>query len=233
MIFTETFIKEKFNAFNKTIFENRLPKPIIQLSRARSFLGRCIYRREIRSLWVNSRGGQCTLRFSTSFDLPESELEDVIIHEMIHYRISYDNIKDTSSHGVVFKQMMNDINRKFGRNICVRTRIEKNDPERRIEPKPEKQISPHIVAVVKFKNGKTGVKVLPRIGSRIANFYNKVSAAPTVDSVHLYFTLNVYFDRFPNSSVLKVHIIDPEILEEQLKSESRMYCKGNIVSFDP
>lgn len=45
MIFTEAFIVEKFREFNKSIFYNTLPEPTFQLSRARSFLGKCVTRR--------------------------------------------------------------------------------------------------------------------------------------------------------------------------------------------
>ena len=96
MIFTEAFVVEKFREFNKTIFYNTLPEPTFQLSRARSFLGKCVTRR-LRGLEALKKMShiECTLRFSTSFDLPENELEDVIIHEMIHYRIAYNCMRDT------------------------------------------------------------------------------------------------------------------------------------------
>ena len=48
------------------------------------------------------------LRINKRIDLPEQEIEDIIIHEMIHYHIAYNGIKDTSTHGRVF---MNKISR--------------------------------------------------------------------------------------------------------------------------
>ena len=83
--------------------------------------------------------------------------------------------------------------------------------------------------LVKFKDGRTGIKVLPRIVQRISNYYNKVGAASHVESVDLYFSLDPYFDLYPNSSALKVHIIDPDVLEEHLKNAHKMYCEGEKV----
>ena len=150
---------------------------------------------------------ECTLRFSTSFDLPENELEDVIIHEMIHYRIAYNCMRDTSSHGQMFKSMMQEINREHGRNIAIRHRMVESGGSQIVDTR--KRLSRHVVAVVKFKDGRTGIKVLPRIVQRISNYYNKVGAASHVESVDLYFSLDPYFDLYPNSSALKVHIIAP------------------------
>ena len=228
MIFTEAFVVEKFREFNKTIFYNTLPEPTFQLSRARSFLGKCVTRR-LRGLEALKKKShiECTLRFSTSFDLPENELEDIIIHEMIHYRIAYNCMRDTSSHGQMFKSMMQEINREHGRNIAIRHRMSESNGSQLTDA--PKRLSRHVVAVVKFKDGRTGIKVLPRIVQRISNYYNKVGAASHVESVDLYFSLDPYFNLYPNSSALKVHIIAPDVLEEHLKNAHKMYCEGEKV----
>lgn len=232
MKYTKAFLDEKFRLFNKTIFGNRLPKPFIELSHARSFIGKCIYTIDKRSLWTNKRNGICTLRFSTSFDFPERDLEDVIIHEMIHYHIAYEGLKDSSPHGHIFLKMMEDINDKYGRNISVRTRIESRDGERKMTPKPEKDFSMHVVAVVTFKDGRKGIKVLPRIEQRIATYYNTVLASAEVDSISLHYTYDTFFDRYPTSSVLKVHMVDMKEIEKYFEDSKRMYCKGDEVVFE-
>ena len=50
-----------------------------------------------------------------------------------------------------------------------------------------------------------------------------------MESVDLYFSLDPYFDLYPNSSALKVHIIAPDVLEEHLKNAHKMYCEGEKV----
>ena len=43
----------------------------------------------------------------------------MLLHEMIHYYIAYNNIQDTAPHGDVFKAMMNRLNREYGWNMKV------------------------------------------------------------------------------------------------------------------
>lgn len=46
-----------------------------------------------------------------------SVFEDRIIHEMIHLYISQMGINDTGVHGLVFRNMVERINRDYGRNV--------------------------------------------------------------------------------------------------------------------
>ena len=57
-----------------------------------------------------------SLNFSKLYEMDKQKLEDVVIHEMIHYYIHYHQIQDSSAHGAVFRKMMNDINTRFQRN---------------------------------------------------------------------------------------------------------------------
>ena len=74
-----------------------------------------------------------------------------------------------------------------------------------------------VVAVVKFKDGRCGIKVLPRIQQRIVNYYTKVGSSKDVERVELYMSNNVYFNRFPNSSVLNAHYVDIEEINKNIK----------------
>lgn len=118
MIPTCDYVQRRFDEFNAQCFGGELRPIPVRLSRARSFLGQIAYRRE-RRLFRRDRFADFTLRISTHFDLPEDVLDDVILHEMIHYSILSRQIKDTSAHGRLFRSMMNDINSRFGRHITV------------------------------------------------------------------------------------------------------------------
>jgi len=56
---------------------------------------------------------------STKVDLPEAEVEDTIIHEMIHYWILSNQMQDTGPHGDIFKAKMKEINMKYNRNLSI------------------------------------------------------------------------------------------------------------------
>lgn len=115
---TIPYIQEKFNEFNQQMFDGCLPMLPIKLSKARTFLGILAYRRR-RTLSGEIEKYDFRLRISTYHDLPEQELEDTIIHEMIHYYIGIKQLKDTSAHGKIFRKMMKDINERYGRHITI------------------------------------------------------------------------------------------------------------------
>ena len=137
------------------------------------------------------------------------------IHEMIHYYIHFNGIKDTSAHGKVFRQMMNDINQRFGRNITI---THKSTPEQKQQLANSRK-SWHVVAVVKFHDGRSGIKVLPRIRQRIIAYRNGVLMSREIKSVDFYITNDPYFNAYPNSSALKVHILDTSEYEPHLQRQ--------------
>lgn len=55
----------------------------------------------------------------TGADLPEELVEDTILHEMIHYYIAFNQWRDTSTHGQLFRREMKRINEKGGRHISI------------------------------------------------------------------------------------------------------------------
>lgn len=224
MIPTKQYIEQKFKEFNSLMFGGKLPAIPVEMSDAKTFLGKFVYRtrkgRDGKTEFYN-----CRLRINTRVDLPEREVEDTLIHEMIHYYIAYNQLEDSSSHGPLFQQIMNAINAKFGRSISVTFKGTKEQNEQF----QDKKRHYHVVAVVRLRDGRTGVKVLPRILQRILMYYNAVSAAKEVLSVQLYMSDNVFFNRFPNSSALKAHFIDEEEVLENLKGAEELPCDGKSI----
>ena len=176
------FIEKKFEEFNKLMFAGELHKLPIELSNAKTFLGQCIFK--IRRL-TNGKTEKYDfrLRINTRIDLPEQELEDTIIHEMIHYYIGINQLNDTSAHG----QIMDAINVRYGRHMTITHKVTKEQREQAYD----KRQHWHVVAIVEFKNGKTGIKVLPRIVPRILNYYNKIGAINSVSQIKLYMSNDI------------------------------------------
>lgn len=108
MEITISYIKHKFEEFNQQMFAGKLPMLPIKLSDAKTFLGVCTYKKRI------GKDGKVekydfALRVNTRIELSEDEIEDTIIHEMIHYYIGYNQLEDTSAHGAIFQQVMNEV----------------------------------------------------------------------------------------------------------------------------
>ena len=221
---TIPYVEKKFEEFNRLMFDGKLPRLPIELSNAKTFLGLCVYKK--RRTWLGKT--VCydfKLRINTRIDLDEAEVEDIIIHEMIHYYIGCNGMVDTSAHGRVFRQMMQEINERFGRHIRV---SHKPTQEQREQLYGDNQRW-HMVALVLFKDGRTGIKVLPRIADKIVRYYNDVGREGSIERIEMYRTNDVFFNRYPNSSALRVHYIDKAEAERHLDGAERWVCDGTRI----
>jgi predicted SprT family Zn-dependent metalloprotease len=221
---TVPYIEKKFEEFNRQIFGGKLPKIPVELSDAKTFLGQCVYKKR-RKPFGKAELYDFRLRINARVDLPEREVEDTIIHEMIHYYIGYNKLEDASAHGPLFLGIMNEINRKFGRNLTV---SHKSTQEQR-EQLQDKRSRYHVIAVVSFRDGRTGIKVLPRVVRSILYYYNNVLANREIASVQLYMSNNIFFNRYPNSSALKVHFLEADEIGRQLEGAEKMACDGKTI----
>ena len=112
MIITISEIEKQFDKWNEVIFNNELPRPVFSLMQTKRTLGQ--FRWPIIG-WDESgnRKYGYTIRISTYYDRPLESYIDTIVHEMLHYYIKYKGIKDTSSHGTVWKRMAREISQKY------------------------------------------------------------------------------------------------------------------------
>ena len=224
---TVDYIEKKFEEFNRQIFGGKLPKLPIELSDASRFLGQCVFqqRRLPSGLMEYS---DFTLHINTRIDLPEKVIEDVIIHEMIHYLILWTGLHDTSAHGDIFKAIMESINIAHGRNISVSHRSSAEEAEQAVSTKR----TWHVIAAIYFKSGKTGVKVLSRNAAKVLDYYKAVTAHPEVKEVKLYLHDNPFFNRYPTSGAFRIHDIDKELLETNLDKARKLKVNGNQIAED-
>ena len=220
------FIESKFEEFNKLIFGGALPKVPIKLSHAKRSLGACAYKKRVMP------GGRVEnydfrLRINASIELDERELEDVLIHEMIHYYIALHQIKDSSAHGKVFQRIMNEVNAKYDRKITISHKL---SPERHKEASIRRK-GYQVIAVVFFADseGHTAVKVLPRIAERILYYYSRVSSLKEVKQVQLYLSDDPFFNRFPKSSALNAIKVKYQELAIHLQDARKLIIRGTTI----
>ena len=225
MIPTKEYVEKKFMEFNVRMFGGRLPLPPVVLSNAKTFLGQCVAKVETQPDGLR-RYSNIELKISTRTDYPQALIDDVIIHEMIHYFIFYHNLHDTSAHGTIFKSLMRSINENYGRNITVSHSVSMDE---NMCSKSEKR-KMRVVAVIHMKDGKTGVKVLPGAVSKIITFCIKLKMVPSVSLTALYLTDNQFFNRFPTSVALRISHVDKNVLEQQLATAQELEIKkGRII----
>ena len=124
MIASIDYVKRKFAEYNERCFEGKLEPLPFRLSSARTFLGQVRFKRKPNpdGTWHYS---DFIFVISNKRDYPETEVEDTILHEMIHYydrftkefhdkqlkasqtHIDFDSYKDQ-----VFQEMMKEANSK-------------------------------------------------------------------------------------------------------------------------
>ena len=221
MIASIPFLEKRFETFNHAYFADSLAPVPIKLSRARRSLGACTYKKR-RKLFGKEEYWDFCIRISTQFDLPEEELEDILLHEMIHYEILSRQLRDTSAHGRLFRARMKELNERYGRHITVSHRLTALQRGPVADSKPTWRV----VARVQMKDGRTGVKGLPRIEQRIKAYRRGLMHSGEVLSVEFFWSDDPWFARFPKSSALNVFFPNDPDIDSHFSSAAAIVRSG-------
>lgn len=224
---TKEYVVKKFEEFNQQMFAGKLPKLPVELSDAKTFLGVCVYKKR-KDKNGNEEKYDFRLRINTRIDLPEEEIEDTIIHEMIHYYIGVNQLRDSSAHGQLFQYIMTNINEKYNRHISISFKGNDEQDKQAVD----KRSHWHVVAKVIYVDGRIGVKVLPRVLPSILKFYNAVLSQREIKDIELYMSNNVFFNKYPNSSALRINFIDQKELDTNLLGAKHLRCDGKCIIRD-
>ena len=200
---TIEFLIDRFERFNLDIFHGELPSPLMHISSARSFMGQFKVERK-QSIFLKSQE-TCHLTLSNRYDLEVSILEDIVIHEMIHYFIHFKRIKDSSSHGSKFRKLMNEINSDFGRHITVSHRCTREE----LESDASKAHS--IVCLCTMSDGR---KLVCRVSqSKIFEIHKAFQDWDKVVDEEWYWVYGNYFNRYRRVLTPRLFSVDKEGLE--------------------
>ena len=201
---TIPYIQSRFDEFNARYFSGQLPPVPIRLSHAKGFLGKLTFTRRKQGLFRGYRNEDFVLRINVRIDLPEPLIEDTILHEMIHYFIAFNQLKDTSIHGQLFRREMARINAEGNRHITISHRLSDAEKAQAIIHKTR------AVALVRFTDGKTGIKVVPPHEEHIRYWHKTAKRRFPVSSIEWFLSSDDYFARFPSSIAMKIYLIaDP------------------------
>lgn len=212
MIASAEFVKETFGRFNAEIFGGILPVPHFQLSRARSFLGKLRYKVTPRAFGRKPMYSDYTLIISTLYDLPQAELEDVVIHEMIHYLLMIRGIEDSSAHGPQFRSYMNSINERFGRNITISHKGRVADTKT-IHYVGVCELNGDVKAVGASRDKVRKLQQEDKVGLIVCSkdmaprLAAGVRKAFSVSKIDWYVTNHPYFNKFPHLRTVKMYLI--------------------------
>lgn len=211
MIVTIDWMEEWFKRFDQEYFGGKLPLPELALTRAKTRLGQLAFKRASR--WGRTRLYDFKLSMSTYYDMTEQQAKSVLLHEMIHYIIGYTGLKDTSPHGVVFRGMMDNLNRKYGWDIRVMTSTKGwKVSEQVAEKKKAKGPQTYLMLAIELKDGKFYLsRVNPGFARRIEK---QLPMVRELRSHRWYTTQESYFEDYPQVRSLRGRRITKDDFEK-------------------
>lgn len=222
---TLDLVKEKFNCFNNLMFEGKLKQLPFRISDSRHSLGRVAFVR-VRQPDGTFRFSEFVFYVSRRFELEERILEDIIIHEMIHYYILVNQLQDTSPHGIIFRQKMDEINRRFGRNISISIKsslsMELSDNKKKF----------HAICLSEIADGRKLVTVT-NFSPMLFRIWKSIEENPMVTRFHWVASSDPYFNMIPHSRTPKFYRIPSEELLPHLRDARELIRSGSAISFGP
>ncbi len=222
---TTDYIREKFDEYNGLCFNGRLTPPPFRISNARTFLGMVRFKRQRnRDKTWHYHSFEFVISRKIALLSTEREMDDVILHEMIHYYILSNQLQDDRPHGTLFKQLMTEINTRFGRHITT--------SHRRTEEEKDKDtdVRRHIICVSRFYDNRCGITVATR--TRIHHLWNELSLISDIKDCTWYMSTDPFFNRFPRAIKAKVYLISPEDLQAHLSTAIHLIKKGNMICME-
>ena len=195
---TRETIIERVKAFNALYFGGELPldRIITRVSNARTYLGNVRYTVENGIRFY-------TLSISTRFQFPDSEIEDTIIHEMIHIYIRHKGIQDTSTHGIEFRRIMEHINATYGRHITISHHLTNN------EASSDTTRRRHYICVIEKTDGSTLFTCCS--GQGTFSIYHQLRINPNIKAIKWYCSTDPFFNRYPARRTPRFYPLSHEV----------------------
>ncbi len=113
-----------FNDFNEAYFGNILPMPSFRIMHSVNLLGYFSY------VPGSMPGTTEVIEMSDFYDYTGDQLRDILVHEMIHYYLSYVGEEIQPTHGRAFMNMARRLNRTYGMNVTPTIDLKKMKPRR-------------------------------------------------------------------------------------------------------
>ena len=114
MIANYKTMSEMFNECNELYFNGSLPLPYLNTMNKLNTLARFEYNKDKNGThpikWQE-------IKFSDCYEYTEHDFRDMMVHEMIHYYIAWNGIKDNKEHGDEFIKIATKLNEEYNLNI--------------------------------------------------------------------------------------------------------------------
>lgn len=218
MTLTTDILRTWFRQFNADYFGGELPMPRLALSKARTRLGtmacKC-RRRLLKRVYTDF-----TIRISTYYACSEREYQETLLHEMIHYHIIYNQLKDTSPHGPLFRSIMQRLNSEHGWHITVSSSMRGHAVA---DTQSARKVSTYVVLAIQMGDGRRMLSVVsPRSARRIDLMARSVRE---IADHRWYMTQDGYFVDFPKVRSLRARLVTREVYEQKTAAMQPLVLK--------
>lgn len=204
------WIRTWFARFNARYFDGGLPTPRFHIGRARTQLGTMSYKRKRR--WGRTQYYDFTIGLSNYYDQSEHRFQSVLLHEMIHLAIVHSGVKDTSPHGIVFRGMMERINRD-GWDIHVTTATKSME---KAYPGSPTVIRQYLVLALEMADGR---RFLSSVNPKYAATLNrKLPTLREINRFSWYTTDDRWFENMPRVRSFRGRRVTKEVYDGKIKS---------------
>lgn len=204
------WMKTNFMRFNTQYFDGVLPLPRLRAGRSRTQLGTMSCKR--KTSWGRTKLYDFTISLSNYYDQTEHQFQSVLLHEMIHLSIAVSGVKDTSPHGVVFRGLMQRLNRD-GWDIQIMT---KTRDYTKAYTGSATVIAQYIVLALEMNDGK---RFLSSVNPKFVRDINQqLRTIPQISHYAWFTTSDRWFETMPKVRSLRGRRVTAEVFQTKTQA---------------
>ena len=204
------WMKINFMRFNTPYFDGVLPLPRLRAGRSRTQLGTMSCKR--KTSWGRTKLYDFTISLSNYYDQTEHQFQSVLLHEMIHLSIAVSGVKDTSPHGVVFRGLMQRLNRD-GWDIQIMT---KTRDYTKAYTGSATVIAQYIVLALEMNDGK---RFLSSVNPKFVRDINQqLRTIPQISHYAWFTTSDRWFEAMPKVRSLRGRRVTAEVFQTKTQA---------------
>ncbi|MBF1055487.1 MAG: SprT-like domain-containing protein [Prevotellaceae bacterium] len=204
------WMKTNFMRFNTQYFDGVLPLPRLRAGRSRTQLGTMSCKR--KTSWGRTKLYDFTISLSNYYDQTEHQFQSVLLHEMIHLSIAVSGVKDTSPHGVVFRGLMQRLNRD-GWDIQIMT---KTRDYTKAYTGSATVIAQYIVLALEMNDGK---RFLSSVNPKFVRDINQqLRTIPQISHYAWFTTSDRWFETMPKVRSLRGRRVTAEVFQAKTQA---------------
>lgn len=204
------WMKNNFMRFNTQYFDGVLPLPRLRAGRSRTQLGTMSCKR--KTSWGRTKLYDFTISLSNYYDQTEHQFQSVLLHEMIHLSIAVSGVKDTSPHGIVFRGLMQRLNRD-GWDIQIMT---KTRDYTKAYTGTATVIAQYIVLALEMNDGK---RFLSSVNPKFVRDINQqLRTIPQISHYAWFTTSDRWFEAMPKVRSLRGRRVTAEVFQTKTQA---------------